>query len=67
MAPRDVHCSDGIHSSEVDWLTVYENYETFIDLTNATGVPLELRDLIWRAMQSTSDKLDERRGELTLR
>jgi hypothetical protein len=63
----DVHCSEGIHSPEVDWLTVYENYEMFIELTNATGVPLELRDLIWQAMQSTSDKLDERKGELTLR
>ena len=42
----DVHCSECFHSSEVDWLMVYDNHDTFIELTNATEVPLELRGLI---------------------
>jgi hypothetical protein len=54
----DSHSNEGIHSADTDWLAVYENYDTFIDLTAPAGVPIELRNLIWEAIQSTRSKLD---------
>jgi hypothetical protein len=63
----DVHSSEGIHSAETDWLSVYEDYDTYTELTEAIGVPLELRNLIWEAMQSTRPKLDGEENGRTLR
>ena len=63
----DAHDNEGIHSPDTDWLSVYEDYDTYIEHTEATGVPIELRDLIWEAMQSTRPKLDAEENGRSLR
>ena len=56
-----------IHDPENDWLELYENHDKFIEMTKACEAPLELRELIWTAMQSTRDAFDESDGSSTLR
>ena len=40
------------------WMEVYESKELFMKLTECCGEPVDLRDLIWCSIQSTSMKLD---------
>ena len=40
------------------WMEVYESRELFMKLTEECGAPVELRDIIWCSIQSTSTRLD---------
>ena len=57
----------GIHDPDNNWLEIYENHDTFINMTADCNAPLELRELIWQAMQSTRVQMDETEKGVTLR
>ena len=52
----------GVHSREVDWGQLYEDRPYFMEKARITGVPEDLLDLLWRALQSTRGKLDQKTG-----
>ena len=59
MAQGADYLRTGIHDPDNNWLEIYENHDTFINMTADCKAPIELREIIWQAMQSTKEQMEE--------